>query len=85
MVNSTDLISGAEAQRLLGGICKRSLKRYRDKYWFEGCHYVQPVHRVLYIRPMIVHWMVNRKNNPKAHEEAIKAWLIAQGKRGCRR
>jgi hypothetical protein len=79
MLDSTDLISGAEVRRLLGDISEKTLSRYRV-HWHEGFHYVQPVHRIQYVKPMIVHWMLNRKSNPKAHDAEIKAWLTAKEK-----
>jgi hypothetical protein len=71
-----DLISGSEVRSLLGDISVKTLGRYRAKYWHCGIHYVQPVQRCLYIKPMILDWMLNQKE-PSAHQRAMEAWLAA--------
>jgi hypothetical protein len=74
MMQSTDLIPSSEVRALLGGISARTLDRYRAKYWHCGIHYVQPVQRVMYVKPMILDWMVNRQE-PAAHQRAMEQWL----------
>jgi hypothetical protein len=74
-VDPNDLISGSEVRSLLGGISEKTLARYRRNYWFEGAHYIRPVQKTLYIKPLILDWAVNGKSNPVAHQEAIERWL----------
>lgn len=85
MLDSTDLISGAEVRLLLGNISEKTLSRYRAAHWYEGFHYAQPVHRIQYIKPMIVHWILNWKTNPTAHERMIQEWLTAKDNPGKKR
>ncbi len=73
-----DLISGAEVRALLGGISLKTLQRYRDKHWIEGVHYLKPVQRCLYNRPLIQDWMLNHSHDPAAHQRTIEAWVMAQ-------
>ncbi|NJM47524.1 MAG: hypothetical protein HC860_16285 [Alkalinema sp. RU_4_3] len=75
-LEESDLMSGAEVRKLLGGISPRTLDRYRSKYWHCGIHYVQPTQRCQYVRPMILDWLVNRQE-PAAHQNAMEAWLAA--------
>lgn len=74
-LEDSDLIKSSEVRALLD-ISKRTLDRYRAKYWHEGIHYVQPVQRCLYIKPMILDWMMNRKE-PATHQRSMEAWLAA--------
>jgi hypothetical protein len=71
-----DLIPSSEVRRLLGGVSVKTLTRYRAKYWYRGIHYAQPVQRVMYIRPMILDWILNRRDQGK-HQAAMEAWLAA--------
>lgn len=75
MLSETDFISANEVRRLLGNISLKSLDRWRAKHWHEGIHYVQPGHRILYVKPMIIDWMINGKANPAAHQRAMEQWL----------
>jgi hypothetical protein len=78
-----DLISGSDVRAMLGGISVKTLQRYRDKYWIDGVHFVKPVQRCLYNRPLIQDWMLNHVHDPAAHQRAIEAWVISQqGKKG---
>ncbi len=70
-----DFLSAREVRALLGNISEKTLARYREKHWHCGIHYVQPVHQVLYIKPMIIDWILNGKVNPMAHQRAMEAWL----------
>ncbi len=72
----SDLIKSSEVRALLGNISPRTLDRYRQKYWLNGIHYVQPVQRCMYVKPMILDWLTNRQE-PLAHQRAIEAWAIA--------
>ena len=74
---SLDLMSGSEVQKLLGGISVKTLQRYRLKHWTLGIHYMQPVQRCQYNRPLIEDWIVNR-HEPQAHNRAIEAWVFSQ-------
>jgi hypothetical protein len=76
MMQSTDLIPASEVRALLGGVSTKTLDRYRAKYWHCGIHYVQPVQRVMYIKPMILDWILNRQE-PKAHQSAMEEWLAS--------
>lgn len=73
-----DLISASEVRDLLGGISPKTLQRYRDKYWIEGVHYLKPVQRCLYNRPLVHDWMINHSHDPMRHQQAIETWLISQ-------
>jgi hypothetical protein len=75
MIDPSDFLSGSEVRSLVGGISIKSLDRWRTKHWTEGIHYVQPGHKVVYIKPMIVDWMINGKVNPMAHQRAKEQWL----------
>jgi hypothetical protein len=75
MIDPSDFLSGSEVRKLCGDISIKSLDRWRLKHWTEGVHYVQPGHKVIYIKPMIVDWMINGKVNPMAHQRAKEAWL----------
>jgi hypothetical protein len=81
-LNSNDFISGAEVRRLLGNISDKTLERRRKRYWFEGFHYSQPIPegRIQYIKPMIIHWLLNHGSNPQAHDQMIQEWLTAKDK-----
>jgi hypothetical protein len=74
MVDKSDLMGGAEVKAILK-ISDTTLKRYRLKRWIAGVHFVQPVQRTLYIRPMIEDWILNHKTDPEAHQRAIEAWV----------
>ncbi|MBW4662101.1 MAG: helix-turn-helix domain-containing protein [Drouetiella hepatica Uher 2000/2452] len=52
---------------------ERTLARYREKHWYLGIHYVQPVQKILYNRELILDWMVNR-HDYIAHLRAIEAY-----------
>jgi hypothetical protein len=75
-MQSEDLIPASEVKRLLGGVCDRTIRRYRSNYWHRGIHYTQPVQRVMYVRPMIVDWILHRQE-PGQHQAAMEAWLAA--------
>ena len=75
-LEDSDLIKSSEVRSLLGGISKRTLDRYRSKYWHKGIHYFQPVQGCMYVKPMILDWMMNRQE-PSAHQNAMEAWLVA--------
>jgi hypothetical protein len=74
-LEDSDLIKGSEVRSLLD-ISRRTLDRYRAKYWHRGIHYVQPVQRCIYVKPLILDWMRNR-HDPWAHQQAMEAWLDA--------
>jgi hypothetical protein len=82
MMEPSDFLSGSEVRKLLGDISTKTLDRWRLKYWTEGVHYVQPVHRVQYIKPMIIDWMLNGKADPAAHQLAMEEWVKAQRPQG---
>jgi Putative excisionase (DUF1233) len=84
MINQSDLMGAAELRQLLG-VTDRTLTRYRLKHWAEGIHYVAPVQRVLYVRPMILNWILNHKTNPLAHQDAMEQWLTQTQGRKARR
>lgn len=75
-LEDSDLLKASEVRALLGNISPRTLDRYRAKYWHCGIHYVQPVQQCLYVKPMILDWLINRKE-PAAHQRAMEAWLTA--------
>ena len=75
-LEDSDLIKSSEVRSLLGDISKRTLDRYRVKHWHCGIHYVQPVQRCMYVKPMILDWIMNRQE-PSAHQRAMEAWLVA--------
>jgi hypothetical protein len=75
MMEPSDFLSSSEVRQMLGGISQKSLDRWRVKHWIEGIHFVQPGHRVLFIKPMMLDWMLNGKANPLAHIRAQEAWL----------
>ncbi len=75
MIDPSDFLCGSEVRKLLGDISSKSLDRWRGKHWTKGVHYVQPGHRVIYIKPMIVDWLINAEVNPMAHQRAKEAWL----------
>jgi hypothetical protein len=87
MISQSDLMSGAEVKALLGSKDKtdKFLRRHRQAYWLEGIHYIQPVQRVLYVRPMIMDWILNHKTNPLAHQDAMEAWVSKTQGRDRRR
>jgi hypothetical protein len=74
MIAKTDLMTASEMRDLLN-VTDRTLTRYRLKHWVEGVHFVAPVQRVMYVRPMIMDWILNRKTNPIAHQDAMEAWV----------
>jgi hypothetical protein len=78
MMQPSDFLSGSEVRKLLGGISTKTLDRWRSKHWTEGVHYVQPGHRVQYVKPMIIDWMLNGKADPAAHTLAKEEWAKAQ-------
>ena len=75
-LEDSDLIKSSEVRSLLGDISKRTLDRYRAQHWHCGIHYVKPVQRCMYVKPMILDWMVNRQES-SAHQNAMEAWLAA--------
>ncbi len=75
-LEDTDLIKSSEVRALLGNISPRTLDRYRAKHWHCGIHYVQPIQRCMYVKPMILDWLINRKE-PGTHQRAMEAWLAA--------
>jgi hypothetical protein len=75
MIDPSDFLSGSEVRKLCGDISIKSLDRWRLKHWTEGIHFVQPGHKVVYIKPMIIDWLINGKVNPMAHQRAKEAWL----------
>jgi hypothetical protein len=74
-LQSSDLISSAEVRALLGNISVKTLGRYRLKYWMVGVHFVQPVQKVMYVKPMILDWILNGRIDPEAHNQAIQMWV----------
>jgi hypothetical protein len=74
MIDQSDFMSASEVRELLK-VTDRTLSRYRLKHWVEGIHFTAPVQRILYIRPMILDWLVNHKTNPMAHQAAKEAWV----------
>jgi hypothetical protein len=76
MMEPSDFLTSSEVRQILGGISQKSLDRWREKHWTEGIHYVQPGHRVIYIKPMIIDWMLHWKTNPMAHQLAKEEWLV---------
>jgi hypothetical protein len=75
-LEESDLMKSSEVRALLGDISPRTLDRYRARYWHCGIHYVQAVQRITYVKPMILDWLINRKE-PEAHQRAMEAWLVA--------
>jgi Putative excisionase (DUF1233) len=73
-IDKSDFMPASEVRELLG-VTDRTLSRYRLKHWVEGVHFVAPVQRILYVRPMILNWMVNRKTDPTAHQAAMETWV----------
>ncbi|GAB4469425.1 MAG: hypothetical protein OHK0037_27640 [Elainellaceae cyanobacterium] len=73
MLNRQQFVDKYEILALLK-ISDRTLKRYRAMRWTEGIHYVKPVQRILYNRPLIEDWLVN-SDDPQAHDRAIAAFL----------
>jgi hypothetical protein len=76
MINKSDLMPASEVRELLE-VADRTLTRYRLKHWVKGVHFVAPVQRVWYVRPMIMDWIVNHRSNPLAHQDAMEAWVRA--------
>jgi hypothetical protein len=70
---SLDLIKESEVRALLGDVSAKTIARYRGKYWTEGAHYVKPVQRCLYVKPMIEDWIIHR-DDPARHQNAVEAW-----------
>jgi hypothetical protein len=68
----TTFIDKHEVCKLLK-VGDRTLGRYREKYWFLGIHFAQPVQRILYNKELIEDWMVNRHDYP-AHLRAIESY-----------
>jgi hypothetical protein len=84
MIDKSDLMGAAELRCLLA-VSDRTLTRYRLKHWVQGIHFVAPVQRVLYVRPMIMDWILNHKTNPIAHQDAMEAWVAKNQSRDRRR
>jgi hypothetical protein len=80
MIDKSDFMSASEVRELLG-VCDRTLARYRLERWVEGIHFTAPVQRVLYIRPLILDWILNHKTDPMAHQAAMEAWVLKTQKR----
>jgi hypothetical protein len=76
MIDPSDFLSGSEVRSLVGGISTKTLDRWRLTHWTEGVHYIQPGHKAIYIKPMIIDWMINSKANPMAHQRAKEQWLV---------
>jgi hypothetical protein len=74
MISKSDLMGASEVRELLG-VSNKTLARYRQKHWQEGIHFVAPVQRVLYVRPMLMDWLLNHKGNPRAHNDAMARWV----------
>ena len=74
-LEDSDLMKSSEVRALLD-ISKRTLDRYRAKYWHKGVHYLKPVQGCRYVRPMILDWMMHRQE-PAVHQNAMEAWLAA--------
>ncbi len=74
MIDKSDFMSAAELRSLLN-VSDRTLRRYRLKHWVKGVHFVAPVQRVLYIRPMILDWIVKVPEDPIGHQDQMEAWV----------
>jgi hypothetical protein len=77
MMTPDDFISASDVRKLLADISIKTLNRWRANHWTEGVHYCQPGHKVIYIKPMIIDWMINHKADPAAHQRAVEAWVAA--------
>jgi hypothetical protein len=84
MIDKSDLMPASELRALLA-VSDKTLTRYRQKHWLEGIHYVQPIQRILYVRPMIMDWILNHKTNPMTHQDAMEAWVAKTQGRDRRR
>jgi hypothetical protein len=71
----SDLLSSSEVRALLGNISVKTLGRYREKYWTLGVHFVQPVQKIMYVKPMILDWILNGKHDPAVHQQAAEDWV----------
>lgn len=65
-----EFISKQEVCQLLQ-VTERTLARYREKHWYKGIHFVQPIQKILYNKALILDWMVNR-DDAIAHLRAIE-------------
>ena len=65
------------------GRSPHTLRRYRENgTWLEGIHYSKLTQNsVVYNEFLILDWVANR-NNPSAHQRAIKQYLIALSANG---
>jgi hypothetical protein len=84
LIEKSDLMGAAELRDLLN-VSTKTLTRYRQKHWHEGIHYVKPIQRILYIRPMILDWILNHKTNPLAHQDAMTTWVARTQGRASRK
>jgi Putative excisionase (DUF1233) len=78
-----DWVEGEEIRELLGGICVKTLQRYRSTHWLEGIHFSKPVQRCFYNRPMIEHWRIH--GNSPEHHQAIDNFYRQSQPKGRRR
>lgn len=76
MMDPADIMSASEVKELLRITDKsdKTLSRCREK-WIEGIHFVRPFQRILYIKPMILDWILNSKADPDGHRRAQESWL----------
>jgi hypothetical protein len=75
MLHEGDLMTAAEVKALFQIKADRTLYRYRKKHWVKNIHWIAPVQRILYVRPMIMDWVFNHKDNPLGHQDAMEAWV----------
>ena len=54
------------------GVSKRQVERYQGE-WIQGIHYTYEGKRPTYNLALLRDWKVNR-DNPMAHQRAIKNW-----------
>jgi hypothetical protein len=78
MIDESDLMGAAELRSLLG-VSERTIRRYRQAHWVKGIHYVQPIQRVLYVKPMILDWLINGKTPCLDHQDAMEDWARRTG------
>ncbi|MEL6229580.1 MAG: helix-turn-helix domain-containing protein [Cyanobacteria bacterium J06627_3] len=70
-----------QAAKILG-VSPRTVERYRDE-WIQDIHYTRQGSRITYNLALLRDWKSN-KENPTAHERAIKVWqrsLLSNQKR----
>jgi hypothetical protein len=75
MISKNDLMPASELIALLGR-GKKTLARYRQNHWQEGIHYLTVVQGIVYVRPMIMDWILNYEKRPMAHQDAMWEWLV---------